>query len=157
MTKTKTAKKTVARKTAKTAKAEPRTKSARGDSAEDRSRRSRRRQGEAKKLSALDAAAKVLHDAKKPDDDQGDDRRDGGEEPLDEPRRQDAARHALQRDPAGDRRQGEGGPVQEDRTRQVRLDRQIAHICRRKIGDLPTRTPAEAPPRAFFRGRVPGC
>ena len=51
---------------------------------------------------------------------QGDDRGDGEEGPVDQPRRQDAARHALQRDHPRDRRQGERGPVREDGAGQVR-------------------------------------
>jgi hypothetical protein len=39
---------------------------------------------------------------------------------VDEPRRKDAACHALQRDPARDRSQGQRGSVQEDRSRPLR-------------------------------------
>ena len=54
------------------------------------------------------------------DEHQGDDRGDGGQGLLDEPRRQDAACHVVFGDPARDRHQGIGRPLQEDRARHVR-------------------------------------
>ena len=96
-------------------------------------------EAKAKKLSALDAAAKVLAETKQPMNYQGDDRGDGRQEALDQPRRQDAARHAVQRHPARDQHQGQRRPLQEDRTRQVRRQR----LTRRD--GLPPNAPSSPP------------
>ena len=49
-----------------------------------------------------------------------DDRDARGQEALDEPRRQDAARDSLFSNTQGDQREGEGRPVREDGAREVR-------------------------------------
>ena len=111
MTKTKTAKKTVARKTTKSTKAAAK-KSAPAKKAN--AKPAVNGKAKAKKLSAARRGRQSTARRQEPDDDQGDDRCDVGQGPLEVARREDAARHALQRDPAGDRREGERGPLQED-------------------------------------------
>ena len=72
-------------------------------------------------VSALDAAARVLAEAGQAmtcKEMIGDDGRQGL---LDQPRRQDARRHALLRHPARDQRQGRAVPLRQGGTRPVRL------------------------------------
>jgi hypothetical protein len=58
----------------------------------------------------------------------GDDRGDGGPGVLDQPRRQDARRHAVRGDPARTTDQGGVRPVPQDRARQVRPRRDGATL-----------------------------
>ena len=123
MSKTKTTKKAATPKATKTAKAATakKARTSRKPAGQEGPRRQRRGQGEeAQRHRRRRATARVVEGA---DGLQGVDRGDGREGPLDQPRRQDAARDALQRHLAGDHDQGEGSPVHEDRTRAVRRQR----------------------------------
>ena len=75
-----------------------------------------------KRVSGLDAAAKVLQEIGPADDDQGDGRGGRGQGLLEISRRQDAARHGLLRDHPRDRQEGRRVPIQEDRTREVHCE-----------------------------------
>ncbi|GIW55541.1 MAG: hypothetical protein KatS3mg082_1945 [Nitrospiraceae bacterium] len=77
-------------------------------------------EAKAKKLSAIDAARQGAGRDRGGHELPGDDRGDGDQGLLDQPRRQDAARDALRRHSAGDSDQGEGRPLHQDRARQVR-------------------------------------
>ncbi len=84
--------------------------------------------------------------------------RDGGghdrEGPVVEPRRQDARRHALQRDHQGDRGQGLRQPVPQDRPRQVRFQRKGGLDATRLAYDRAGRyRPASAPAESQAVGR----